>query len=91
MPTLRPAPFGVGPPRPAGPSPGNAFGQCLGVVRACAADFALCCTFATSCVPCGWHDCNNAPDDRCDSAPLDTGACDDPQLRPDPDATFCFD
>lgn len=61
------------------------------VVRGCNSDFSLCCTFATSCIPCGWHDCNNDPDARCDTAPLDTSTCQDPQILPDFDASFCFD
>ncbi|MDP2325247.1 MAG: hypothetical protein Q8N51_14630 [Gammaproteobacteria bacterium] len=61
------------------------------VVRGCKPDFSLCCTFATSCIACGWHSCFSTPDARCDTAPLDTSLCEDPQIRPDFDATFCFD
>lgn len=61
------------------------------VTRGCNPDFSLCCTFATSCITCGWIDCIDTPDARCETAPLDTDDCQAPQIRPDFDATFCFD
>ena len=66
-------------------------GGSAAVVRACAPDFSVCCTFATSCFPCGWSDCVGQPDPRCDTAPLDSPACEAPEVRPDLQKVFCFD
>lgn len=60
-------------------------------VFACDPAFDLCCTFATTCVPCGWIDCTKpgAPS-RCGMSIAQNERCIDAGLMPN-DAAICVD